>query len=87
MIKFYLNFTTSKLFAYIIFVVGCIYSFIYQDATVFITITSLSAGLLGLKNWSEYKLNHLATKNTVSEGDIPPTPQSVPINERNSEIG
>lgn len=83
MIRFYLNFTTSKLFAYIIFLIGCIYSFIFQDATVFITITSLSAGLLGLKNWSEYKLSK-----GKSDMVTPPEDRSVPITHKNeNEIG
>lgn len=52
-ISFNIYITTSKLAAYLILIIGTIFAFVYNNSEVIIFTFSLSAGLLGLKTWSE----------------------------------
>lgn len=55
MVKFNLNFTTSKFMAYIILLVGSVFSFWFKDAaTLLATFSSVSA-ILMLKTYTTSK--------------------------------
>jgi hypothetical protein len=45
--------TYTKLMAILVLLVGCIFSYIYNSSEVIIFTLSLSAGLAGLKSWSD----------------------------------
>jgi len=45
--------TSSKLLGYLILITGTIIAFVLKDAAVFISSAALSAGLHGLRSWSE----------------------------------
>lgn len=53
MIKHSYNFTLSKVLGFLIFLVGTFYAFFFKESEVMIFSFSLSAGLMGLKTWSE----------------------------------
>jgi len=51
MIKVNIEISLSKILAYIILILGSIYSFYTKESEVMIFAFSLSAGLMGLKSW------------------------------------
>lgn len=48
-----LKMTSSKILGYLILIIGTVVSFILKDSAVFISSAVLSAGLHGLRSWSE----------------------------------
>ena len=56
-IKFALNFTTTKLLSYLIFISGTIVSLVLKDKTVFIEAIMYATILQGVKAVSEIKTN------------------------------
>lgn len=52
MIKINIILTASKILAYMIFIVGCIYAFMFHDSSILITAFSVSAGLQGVKTFT-----------------------------------
>lgn len=55
MTKFNINFTTSKLLAYIILVIGSVYAFINKDSNVLIATFSAASAVIALKTWTASK--------------------------------
>lgn len=52
MIKFYLNITTSKFLAYLIFIVGSIYGFYFNDSNVLIATFAASSAVTAVKSYT-----------------------------------
>jgi len=50
--------TFTKLLSLAVLIIGSTYAFIFKNAEVIIFSLALSAGLAGLKNWTDYKGGH-----------------------------
>jgi len=44
--KYLIELTLSKILAYVIFLIGALYSFVNKDAATLITLAGISAGLI-----------------------------------------
>lgn len=54
-ISFYLNITTSKFLAYLIFFVGSTYAFIFKDSNVLIATFAASSAVMAAKSYTASK--------------------------------
>ena len=52
MIKVNIVLTASKVLAYLIFVIGVVYGFVFHDPSIMITAFSISGGLMGVKTFT-----------------------------------
>ncbi len=50
---FIMDFTPSKLLAYIIVVIGSVYSFIFKDSSVLISTFAASSAVIAMKTYTE----------------------------------
>ncbi len=53
--KIDIRITLSKILAYLVLIIGTLYSFIYQDSGVLIATFSAAATIIGIKTYTESK--------------------------------
>ena len=69
MITWEIKFTLSKILGFLIFIIGCIYAFYFQDSTVLISMTGVGAGLLGLHQWNDTQLSKIDKSQIINSKD------------------
>lgn len=69
MIKISLLFTTSKLAAYIILIIGSLYGFLFNDSNALIATFSAVSAILMMKTYQQSQITkeEIATKNKEPE--------------------
>jgi hypothetical protein len=63
--------TASKFLAYMIFITGSVFSFVFNSSEVFMFCSGIAAGLHGLKSWQTSSIEKTKIKNGNSE-IVPP---------------
>lgn len=63
MIKIALYFTTSKFAAYLILIIGSVYSFVFKDSSALIATFTAVSGLLIVKTYTTSKTEQENNKN------------------------
>lgn len=83
MINIKINITASMILGYLILIIGTVYSFYTKNAEVLIFTASLSAGLLGLRNWNDTRIRTREIENNVT---VQPTPVEQPQTNEPSDL-